>query len=138
MDADRTLEANGLSEGAPIIYPCTTLLVPLENPPSSSQTTEPPRPPPSSPPPPPPNSSSNKGTKKAWIYVVIGVLAGIDLTLIFGMIILYMFFHRSYKKEFDSTIVSSSFKAGEKPSNKNLDEESWDFLESISDIAQSL
>ncbi|KAH9663304.1 LysM domain receptor-like kinase 4 [Citrus sinensis] len=140
VDTDRTLEANGLSEGAPNIYPFTTLLVPLENPPSSSQTTEqrpllPSSPPP---PPPPPNSSSNKGAKKTWIYVVIGVLAGIALTLIFGMIIFYMFFRISYKKEFDSTIVSSSFEACEKASNKKLDEESRDFLESISDIAQSL
>ncbi|KAJ4715029.1 LysM receptor kinase [Melia azedarach] len=142
VDTGRTLAANGLSFQNTIIQPFTTLLVPLEKPPSSSQTKET-LPTPSSltsppPPPPPPDSSSNDSSKKTWIYVVVGVLTGIVLTLIFGTIIFHIFFRERNKKEPDSSTVSISFEACEKPVNKKLDEESQDFIESLSDIAQSL
>ncbi|KAK2657311.1 hypothetical protein Ddye_010363 [Dipteronia dyeriana] len=137
VNTGKTLEANRIPEEVPNIYPFTTLLVPLENQPNSSQTIAPPPPPPPSPSSasPSPNSSSNKGSKKTWIYAVVGVLGA--LTLIFGIVIFYMFFRKS-KKNPDPVIVTDSLEAYEKPSNKKIDEESQDFLESMSDIPQSL
>ncbi|XP_044494192.1 lysM domain receptor-like kinase 4 [Mangifera indica] len=130
----RTLEANMISEQTTIHY-FTTLLVPLEKPPSSAQTIE-------SPPPPPPSSTSdssqNKGSNKTWIYVVVGVVAGTILLLILGTIIYCRCFLKSNKKETDSRIVSKSFEAREKPMKNELNEESQDFLDSMSSIAQSL
>ncbi|KAI9165905.1 hypothetical protein LWI28_022611 [Acer negundo] len=138
VNTGRTLEANKIPEEVPNIYPFTTLLVPLENQPNSSQTIASPPPPPSpSSASPSPNSSTNKGSKKMWIYAVVCVLAGAALTLILGTVIFCMFFRKS-KKNPDPVIVTDSFEAFEKPSNKKLDEESQDFLESMSDIAQSL
>ncbi|KAK4840719.1 hypothetical protein QYF36_016420 [Acer negundo] len=138
VNTGRTLEANKIPEEVPNIYPFTTLLVPLENQPNSSQTIASP-PPPTSPSSasPSPNSSTNKGLKKMWIYAVVCVLAGAALTLILGTVIFCMFFRKS-KKNPDAVIVTDSFEAFEKPSNKKLDEESQDFLEIMSDIAQSL
>ncbi|KAJ0039885.1 hypothetical protein Pint_28202 [Pistacia integerrima] len=133
VDTGRTLEANRLSEQS-TIHPFTTLLVPLENPPVDSQTIESPPPPPSS----TSNSSSSEGSKKTWIYVVVGVLSGSTLLLILGAIIYCKCFARSNKKESDSIVVSKSFEAREKPMKKELDEESQDFLDSMSNIAQSL
>ncbi|KAJ0039884.1 hypothetical protein Pint_28201 [Pistacia integerrima] len=137
-DTGRTLEANRLSEQAPTIYPFTTVLVPLQNLPSDTQTIEPP-PPPSSPPPPSPspNSSSNESSKKNWIYVIVGILAGIALTLIFGTTIFFVIFCRS-KKEPESIIVPKVVEERERQLNNKLDEESQDFLDSMSSIAQSL
>ncbi|KAH9711575.1 LysM domain receptor-like kinase 4 [Citrus sinensis] len=135
VDTGEILQANSLSGSN--IFPFTTLLIPLENPPTSSQTVEPPSSTPVIPPPPPANSSSEDGSNKTWIYIVAGVLGGITLTLIFGATIFCKFFY-TRKKEPDSIVVSGSFQANEKPSNKKFDEESQDFLESISGVAQSL
>ncbi|KAL5819451.1 hypothetical protein ACOSQ4_023293 [Xanthoceras sorbifolium] len=139
VNTGRTLEANRIPEEAPNIYPFTTILVPLENQPSSSQTIASPPPPTPPPPPPPtsPNSSSNRSSNKTWIYVTISVFAGGALTLIFGTFIFCMFFHKSKKKP-DPVILPDSFEACKKPSNRKLDEESQDFLENMSNIAQSL
>ncbi|KAK4840904.1 hypothetical protein QYF36_021029 [Acer negundo] len=138
VNTGRTLEANRIPEEGPNIYPFTTLLVPLESQPNSSQTIASPPPPPSpSSASPSPNSSTNKGSKKTWIYAIVCVLAGAALTLILGTVIFCMFFRKS-KKNPDAVIVTDSFEAYEKPSNKKLGEESQDFLESMSDIAQSL
>ncbi|KAJ9170812.1 hypothetical protein P3X46_018886 [Hevea brasiliensis] len=136
VDTGRSLEANGLSEENPNIYPFTTLLIPLQNPPSSAQTIAPP-PPPASPPPPSPSPNSNNSSDKTWVYVVVGVVGGIALMIVLGIIIFVRVFGKS-KKRSDLVIVSESFEAREKPLNKKSDEESQDFLESISSIAESI
>ncbi|XP_050384182.1 lysM domain receptor-like kinase 4 [Argentina anserina] len=135
-DTGRTLEANGLSEQAAIIYPFTTLLVPLENPPSSSQTTQPPS---SSPPSTPAISpASPKNSMRTWIYVVAGAIGGGGFVMVIALLIFFTFFRRISKKETDTVVVSESFEALEKPLQKERDEGSGsqDFLEPISsDIA---
>uniref|UniRef100_A0A2N9EFD1 Protein kinase domain-containing protein n=1 Tax=Fagus sylvatica TaxID=28930 RepID=A0A2N9EFD1_FAGSY len=125
-----TLEANGLSEQNSLINFFTTLLIPLQNPPSIPQTIAPP-------PPPPPPPTSNKSSSKTWVYVLVGVLGGSALLLVFGAIIFYAFFRRIRKKS-DSIIVSDRFKAIEKSHPRKVEEESMDFLESLSSIAQSI
>ncbi|XP_041011565.1 lysM domain receptor-like kinase 4 [Juglans microcarpa x Juglans regia] len=131
---EMTLAANELSAQNPTIYYPTTLLVPLQDPPSSSQTIEPPPPPPLASPPPPPSSESSS---KTWVYVLVGVLGGSALVLVFGTVIFCVFFRKSKKKS-DSVIVSDHFEAHAKPEKKKVEEESEDFLESISSMAQSL
>ncbi|XP_030513385.1 lysM domain receptor-like kinase 4 [Rhodamnia argentea] len=139
-DFTATLEANGLS-GQDTIYAFTTLLIPLENPPTSSQTTSPSPPPSSSPPPSPPSTVTSPPGKSSstWVYVTIGVLGGIAVIAVLGTVVFFMFFRGRTKRErIDSTVVSDSFEAFEKPSNKRLDEDSLDFLDSVSSIAQSI
>ncbi|XP_018826408.1 lysM domain receptor-like kinase 4 [Juglans regia] len=130
---EMTLAANELSAQSTIYY-FTTLLVPLQDPPSSSQTVEPPPPPSASPPPPPPSGESSS---KTWVYVLVGVLGGSALVLVFGTVIFCLFFRKSKKKS-DSVIVSDQFEAHAKPEKKKVEEESEDFLESITNMAQSL
>lgn len=137
VNVTATFEANELS--APdTFYAFTTLLIPMENPPTSSQTTSPsPPPPPPSPPSivtSPPGKSSN-----TWVYVTIGVLGGIAVIAVVSAVIFFKFFRgRTRKEKIDSTMVSDSFKAFGKPNNKKLDEDSLDFLDSISSVAQSM
>ncbi|KAF3959310.1 hypothetical protein CMV_015868 [Castanea mollissima] len=137
VTTESTLYANGAnglsSQNPPVINPYTTLLVPLQVPPTNSQTIAPPPPAAASPPPPP--TSSNQGSSKTWVYVLVGVLGGSALLLVLGAIIFYAFFRRNKKKP-DSIIASDRFKAIEKP--RKVEDESEDFLESISSIAQSL
>ncbi|KAL6012406.1 lysM domain receptor-like kinase 4 [Asimina triloba] len=66
VDAQKILDANGLSNKS-LIYPSTTLLIPMQSPPTSSQTVTPPPPPPS----PPQTPPAADGSKKRWPYVVI-------------------------------------------------------------------
>ncbi|XP_015890219.3 lysM domain receptor-like kinase 4 [Ziziphus jujuba] len=135
-DTKLTSEANSLPNTN--INPFTTFLVPLENPPSVSQTIEPPPPPLSPPPPPTPTSTSNKSSSKTWLYALIGALGGSALILVLGIVFYCRVFRRS-KKKTDSITVSESFGAFEKPQEKKTDQESKDFLDSISaDIALSL
>lgn len=129
VDIASTLEANGLPEQDPAIYPFTTLLVPLQKPPSSSHTAKPP-PPPSLPP------SSSTSSSKTWVYVLVTTFGGLAIVSSIGVSVFCVFFCRSKKKE-EVVITSDSFKANEKQDDKMLDEET-DFLESISSIAQSL
>lgn len=133
VDTGRTLEANQLSEQDSVIYPFTTLLIPLKNPLSNSQI-------PASPPPPPLSSvpSSKNSSNKTWIYVVAGVLGGLALLSVIGAIIFCIFFRRN-KKKLDPILASESFEAEacEKPTEKKLEEES-DLFDRISSIAQSL
>ncbi|XAR57862.1 Non-specific serine/threonine protein kinase [Bertholletia excelsa] len=138
VSTQTVLEANELTEQNPTINPFTTLLVPLQDPPTVSQTISPP-PPPASPPPPSSQPSSNGKSNKTWVYVVVGVLGGGGLLLVAGIIVFYFFFHKR-EKEANPVIASKSFEAIEKPYGKKLEEESAsiDFLESLSDIAQSL
>ncbi|KAJ6919469.1 hypothetical protein NC651_013432 [Populus alba x Populus x berolinensis] len=121
-DTGRIFEANGLPEQNPTIFPSTTLLIPLQSTPTSSQTVVP-SPPPASSSPPSPSPNPEKSSKKTWLYVVVGVVGGIALTVVIGTIIFFMLSRR---------------KAHEKPLNKKLDEESQEFSESISAIAQSI
>lgn len=128
-DNGLTLEANGLSEQNTNINAFTTFLVPLEDPPSVSQTMEPPPPPPS--PPPPPTPTSSKSSSKTWLYALLGALGGGALILVIGTVIFCRVFRRS-KKKTDPTNASESFEAIEKPQGKKIDQESKDFLDSIS------
>ncbi|CAL5326324.1 unnamed protein product [Camellia sinensis] len=137
VDTGSTLAANDLSEQNSNIYPFTTLLIPLQNPPSISQTIAPPPPPPPPPVSPPPPPSSNNGSNKTLVYVLAGVLGGGGIVLAVGVIVFFVFFRKS-KKKTDSIITSESIEAIDKPDGKKLEEESEDFLESISVIAQSL
>ncbi|XP_052205857.1 lysM domain receptor-like kinase 4 [Diospyros lotus] len=142
VDTGKTLEANQLSEQDPTIYPNTTLLVPLRKPPSISQIRAPPPPPPASPPPPTTSPPSNGGSSsKTWVYALVGALGGGAFVLLAGIILFCLFFRKSAQKnkqKKDPSINSESFEAAEKPHEKIVEEESKDFLESISDIAQSL
>ncbi|OAY35453.1 lysM domain receptor-like kinase 4 [Manihot esculenta] len=134
VDSERILDANGLTEEN-IINPFTTLLIPLESPPSSVQTITPPPPPAS--PPPPPSPNTNDSSNKTWVYVLVGVLGGVAVITVLGVIIFFAVFRKNKKKS-DPNIISKSFETREKPINKKLDEESQDFLESLSSIAQSI
>ncbi|GMN29717.1 hypothetical protein TIFTF001_002533 [Ficus carica] len=129
VNADSVSEANDLPE---TLFPFTTLLIPLENPPSTRQTTEPPPPPP----PPPTSPPTSSKSSKTWLYALLGALGGCAFLLVVGSII-YCRVIRKRKEKGDPILVSESFKAREKPEEKTM-EESEDFLEHISDIAQSL
>ncbi|KAL6526232.1 LysM domain [Orobanche minor] len=133
-----TLAANGLSE-TDIIYPSTTLLVPLHDPPTSSQVTAPQPPPP--PPPSPTTPTSSHSSSKTWIYTAVGVAGGLFLV---GAVVFCLFFLKKKKKkqrEADIFVSSQSFESVEKQSTRKErddEEDSRGFLESISTIAQSL
>lgn len=138
VDTGRTLEANELSEQDSVIYPFTTLLVPLQKPPSSNQTTPSPPPPPSPPtppppPPPPPLPFTSEKSYNKWVYLVIGILTGSGLVSTIGIII-FCSLSKTNKKN-QSAIVSKSFRPVEKPKQQMIDEDFRDFLESISSIA---
>ncbi|KAH6832156.1 hypothetical protein C2S53_007434 [Perilla frutescens var. hirtella] len=132
VDMGKTLAANSLSE-SDVIYPFTTLLVPLQNPPTSSQVTAPQ-------PPPPPSGTSvpvsdGGGSSKTWIYVVVGVVGGIALASVVGAVV----FFRRQKRGAEPVVSSQSFESVEKPFKKEGGgDDSQDFLESISSIAHSL
>ncbi|XP_075515820.1 lysM domain receptor-like kinase 4 [Primulina tabacum] len=139
VDTGSTLAANGLSEQDTNIYPFTTLLVPLQDPPSSSQVTAP------QPPPPPsgtpsasvPPGSGGGGSRKTWVYAVVGVLGGFALATVIGVFVFLMCFRKRGNKD-EPVISSESFESVEKPLKREEDPESEEFLESLSDIAQSL
>ncbi|KAI3794067.1 hypothetical protein L1987_36692 [Smallanthus sonchifolius] len=141
-DTGLTLEANELSEQDSNIYPFTTLLVPLSNPPSRSQTIAPP-PPPATPPPPSssaPGGGATSGNDHKWVYMIVGVLGGVALTFAIGLCVFWFFFLK--RKKMTPPMISSasqSFEATEKPGDKKLDvDEESEFMESLSNIAQSL
>lgn len=135
VDMQRILQANELTE-QDIIYPFTTLLIPLQNPPSASQTREPPPPPPTPPPPPPPPTSES--SNRTWVYILVGVLGGLALVSVIGASIFCLFF-RKRKKKNEPIIGSKSYKAYEKPMDKKFSsEEESQYLEGVSSIAQSL
>ncbi|XP_043713936.1 lysM domain receptor-like kinase 4 [Telopea speciosissima] len=92
-----TLAANGLSENS-VIYPSTTLLVPLRNPPSL------PPPPPS----PPSSASQSKASNKTLTYLVIAV--GIAIILVIFLISLFFFLHTLKRNKTDLMLVSKSSK----------------------------
>ncbi|XP_044462480.1 lysM domain receptor-like kinase 4 [Mangifera indica] len=124
VDTGRTLEANGISEQAPNIYPFITVLVPLQNLPTDAQTAEPP-PPPSS------KSGSNGGSGRTWIYAVVGVLVGSALRMIIGGVVFFLLIRRSKREPVE---VVASDEEREMPLNKN----SQEVLDILSYIAQSL
>ncbi|KAJ8546096.1 hypothetical protein K7X08_018679 [Anisodus acutangulus] len=137
-DTNATLAANRISVNLPTIFPNTTLLVPLLNPPLSSQVVG------NSPPPPPSTTStpptvpvSDNSSKKTWVYVVAGVVGGLVALSLLGVVIFFLFF-RKRKKNADPQFVSESFEAVEKPLNKKVEDESEEFLESLSSVAQSV
>ncbi|XP_055803917.1 lysM domain receptor-like kinase 4 [Solanum dulcamara] len=138
VDFRETLAANRISEAAPTVLPNTTLLVPLLNPPLSSQVTGPsPPPPPSTTSTPPSVPVSESSSKKTWIYVVAGVVGGLVALCLLGVVIFFLFFRKREKKA-DPQFVSGSFEADEKPLNKKVEEESKEFLETLSSVAQSV
>ncbi|KAI3895696.1 hypothetical protein MKW98_025487 [Papaver atlanticum] len=140
VDPSRTREANELSEDA-TIYFSSPLLLPLQIPPSSSQTTAPPPTPPISSLPPPASSvpPSNK-KNKTWVYIVIGVAAATVLALVAFIVIFCVCKSNNTKRSnynYQSNITES-FDSYEKPQQKTSEEESMEFLKSISDIAHVL
>lgn len=131
-----TLESNSLTDQS-VIYPFTTLLVPLQHKPNISKIIVSSSPPPSSTP--PTSSSPPRGSsKKTWIYAVVGAVGGIALIslLVLGIIVLLKRYSKSEKKD-DSEIVTKSFESIEKPEGKKVKEESDTLSEIISNIAQS-
>ncbi|XP_022739635.1 lysM domain receptor-like kinase 4 [Durio zibethinus] len=130
-DTERTFEANQLNDSNIVFF--TTLLVPLKDPPSNIAVPSPPPPPP----PPSPNSPPSGSSNKTWIYILVGVLGGGALILVVCTVIFCVFFRKSKKKP-DLIMTSVSSKAAEKPLKKKLEDESQDFLDSMSHIAQSL
>ncbi|KAI3946097.1 hypothetical protein MKX01_024853 [Papaver californicum] len=138
VDPRRTREANELSEDA-TIYFSSPLLIPLRIPPSSSQTTAPPPPLTSLPPPASSVPRSNK-KNKTWVYIVIGVAAASVLPLVVFIVIFCVCKvndnkRSKYNHQNNST---ESFDTYEKPQQKTSEEESLEFLKSISDIAHVL
>ncbi|XAR73916.1 Non-specific serine/threonine protein kinase [Bertholletia excelsa] len=138
VDTGMTLLANRLSEEEDTIYPFSTLLIPLQKPPSVSQLKAPP-PPPASQPPPPPTAPPKNRPNITWAYVVIGTLGGALLLLVIGIIIFCVFFYKlKGTKRTNPIRTPQSSKATKQPSGKKLEEQSQDFLASLSVIAQSL
>ncbi|KAM3286312.1 lysM domain receptor-like kinase 4 [Capsicum chacoense] len=139
VDFRETLAANTpLSENFPTIFANTTLLVPLLNQPSSSQVAGPaPPPPPSTTATPPVVPVSDNNSTKTWVYVVAGVVGGLVGLSLLGVVIFFLCFRKRQKKA-DPQFASESFEAVEKPSNKKIEEESEELLESLSSIAQSV
>ncbi|KAG6396185.1 hypothetical protein SASPL_142327 [Salvia splendens] len=133
VDNTRTLAANNLTE-TDTVYPFTTLLLPLQNPPNSTQVTAPPPPPPPSPTPPP--DTGGGSSSKTWIYVVVGVVGG--LLALFAMGMVFFLRRRRQRRAAEAVASPQRFQSVEKPLKKEADDESEDFLESISSIAQSL
>ncbi|XP_060192628.1 lysM domain receptor-like kinase 4 [Lycium barbarum] len=138
VNTNATLAANGLSLDDSTILANTTLLVPLFNPPLSSQVVG------NSPPPPPSTTLTPPGvpvpdnsSKKTWKYIVAGVVGGLVAVSLLGVVIFFLFFRKRQKKA-DPQFVSESFEAVEKPLNKKVEDESEEFLESLSSIAQSV
>ncbi|KAF5181442.1 Lysm receptor kinase, partial [Thalictrum thalictroides] len=141
VDTGSTLRANEISEDDPTIFPFTTLLIPLQNPPNSTTIVpSPPQATPSPPPPSPPPQSSGK-KNKTWIYIVVGIISAVALLFFVIIVVFCVFFRRKNKpdqsKSTDPIIDSKSFESYEKTIGKQM-EESEEFLESISGIAQSL
>ncbi|GER30795.1 kinase family protein [Striga asiatica] len=130
---DEIQAANGLSP-SDLIFPFTTILIPLRNPPTPSQVTSPPPPPPPS----PPQSSGGSGSSRTWVYALVGSIAGLFALFILGTVVFCLFFRKKKNqpgKKPDPAIPSQSFDSVVKESNG---EYSGDFLSSLSSIAQSL
>ncbi|KAK4477511.1 hypothetical protein RD792_016738 [Penstemon davidsonii] len=132
VDTGRTLAANSLSEQDSNIYPFTTLLVPLRNPPSSFQVTAPQPPPPRTSGPPQSGGSSRK-----LIPVFVGALGGGFLALIIGGIVLCVYLGKKGQKP-KPVLTTESSESVEKQIVKEENEDSLEFLESISSISQYL
>ncbi|XP_051141213.1 lysM domain receptor-like kinase 4 [Andrographis paniculata] len=140
VDTDSTLAANKLSETDSTVYPFTTLLIPLQNPPTATQSAaSPPPPPPSGSLSPPPAPSPGGSSSKTWVYAVVGAVGGILLTSAAGGLIFCLFFRRRRRTPPKPDPTSSeSFESVEKPLTVAAGEDSVDFMESLSSIAQSL
>ncbi|OAY65277.1 Protein LYK5 [Ananas comosus] len=78
VDPQALLDANSLSADS-TIYPFTTLLVPLRSEPTEQQllAASPPPPPSSTLPPPPSGSSSSSSSSNKWVFIGIGIGAGL-------------------------------------------------------------
>ncbi|GAB4848894.1 lysM domain receptor-like kinase 4 [Ancistrocladus abbreviatus] len=140
-DVGRTLEANEKSDQNSVIYPVTTLLVPLQSPPNSSQTrttvSSPSSQSPTQSSPPPPSSPSH--LRKRWDYFGAGVAAGAAFVLVTGSIIFWLIGGKAQKKT-KPVPSSESFEAQMKPLVRKSEVELDQLvdLESISSIAKSI
>lgn len=109
-----TLEANTLSLTQSMIYPFTTLLVPLFDKPSSSQIQT--HHSLSSSPPSSSSSSTDKKSKKTWVYVIVGVLGGVVIVVFILVLYAFISFKKGKKKnDFLSVSESTIFEEKEKP-----------------------
>ncbi|MED6183220.1 lysM domain receptor-like kinase 4 [Stylosanthes scabra] len=129
-----TLEANSLTMMSSLIYPFTTILVPLHDKPFNLRTSSPPSQPPSS------SSSSSgsadKSSKKTWVYVIVGVVGGFALIFVTCAVIFFTCTRKTKRKQ-EAVTVSKSFEATEKPQGKIMEQESGKLSEIIASIAQS-
>ncbi|CAI9110029.1 OLC1v1009989C1 [Oldenlandia corymbosa var. corymbosa] len=130
VSTSSVIYANGFADEDSVVYPFTTVLIPLQNSPAKSQLIDPP------PPPPPPSSGeatpvsivpspNSSSSKKTWIYAVAGTVGGISL---------------KEKEENDSAVVSERYESVERPLTEQRAEDLslLSFWESIPNIAQSL
>ncbi|XP_019176352.1 PREDICTED: lysM domain receptor-like kinase 4 [Ipomoea nil] len=137
-DTEKTLAANGLSDQDTVIYPNTTLLVPLQSQPSITQiSAQSPAAAPPPPPPPPPPQDVSKSSSKTWKYVLAGVLGGLGCLGIVGGVV-FLLCIRKREKRGEPEMVTKSFEATEKPLKKKLDEEMGLSYGSVSDLVQSV
>ncbi|XP_077233579.1 lysM domain receptor-like kinase 4 [Tasmannia lanceolata] len=144
VDVQKLLLANGLSGVNSVIYPFTTLLIPLQNQPTINQTiTPPPPPPPPSQPPPSPPSDNN--STKTWVYVVIGVAVG-AFVLVASIVLFYVVRNKRKSNqipisndldsnEIPAILISDEWKKDEKQSKSDVTK---DLIVGISDIGHSL
>nr|DAD24923.1 TPA_asm: hypothetical protein HUJ06_026387 [Nelumbo nucifera] len=83
--------------------------------------------------PPPP---SGKGSKRTWVYVVVGVAASLFVLIVVLAVVYYFVLRRRRRRRpIDFVTVINSF---EKPLKSMSEEESEEFLKSISEIVQFL
>ncbi|KAK9165620.1 hypothetical protein Scep_000811 [Stephania cephalantha] len=120
VQTESTLEANELSEQNDVIFPFTTLLVPLEVPPSSSQTIEPEATPP-----------MRQHHQQLHSHL------SLCCCLLHGLRGKRKSRNEQSKRKDDPIIDSRSFESVEKPL-KTTEEDSEELLASIAEIGQSL
>ncbi|PON37439.1 LysM receptor kinase [Parasponia andersonii] len=131
-DLGWTLEANGLPEEKPTIYPFRTLLVPLKDAPLSYQANEPPPPPSPAPPPSSPSTYSSNQTLN-WFYILVGCVGGGAFVLVLCTIIFCSIF-RQIEKKIDLIIVEERSTARGKSLEKNTDKEYQELLKSLTKV----
>ncbi|KAJ6813562.1 lysM domain receptor-like kinase 4 [Iris pallida] len=136
-----TLDANGLSMSNALIYPVTTLLVPLSQQPNITGSAPPP------PPPPPPPSTSSRSPPRTRVYVVAAAAVLSCLLVLSSFVFCVMYKNDKKKKEKEkeknkakeelSSVVmiseNTSAVSGEEKDNGVLSER---FLSKVSNIGR--
>lgn len=125
VSIESIVNANGFTEDDPLLFPFTTILIPLTTEPLSSQTIIHYPPPPSSPivPTRKYNQTSSRG-----IYLWVGIGIGISLLVICFVLSIVIFHHKRRRDE-------AARKDGKREKKRNLPE---DFLVSVSNLDRGL